>query len=40
MYVNDLPNRLRVAAPRMFADDTNITLSAKAVADLNLGSDF
>ena len=36
MYLNDLPNCLRVAAPRMFADDTSITLSAKAVADLKL----
>ena len=34
MYINDLPNCLRVAAPRMFADDTSITLSAKTVADL------
>ena len=29
MYINDLPNCLRDAAPRMFADDINITLSAK-----------
>ena len=36
MYVNDLPNCLRDAAPRMFADDTNINLSANAVADLKL----
>ena len=36
MYINDLPNCLRVAAPRMFADDTGITLSAKTVADLKL----
>ena len=36
MYINDLPNCLRVAAPRMFADDTSITLSAKTVADLKL----
>ena len=35
MYINDLPNCLRDAAPRMFADDTNIT-SAKTVADLKL----
>ena len=35
-YINDLPNCLRVAAPRMFADDTSITLSAKTVADLKL----
>ena len=36
MYINDLPNCLRVAALRMFADDTNVTLSAKTVADLKL----
>ena len=36
MYINDLPNCLRVAAPRMFADDTSITLSAKTVANLKL----
>ena len=36
MYIKDLPNCLRDAAPRMFADDTNITLSAKTVADLKL----
>ena len=36
MYINDLPNCLRDAAPRMFVDDTNITLSAKTVADLKL----
>ena len=36
MYINDLPNFLRIAAPRMFADDTSITLSAKTVADLKL----
>ena len=24
MYINDLPNCLRDAAPRMFADDTNL----------------
>ena len=36
MYINDLPNCLRDAAPRMFAGDNNITLSAKTVADLKL----
>ena len=36
MYFYDLSNCLRDAAPRMFADDTNITLSAKTVADLKL----
>ena len=36
MYMNGLPNCLRDAAPIMFADDTNITLSAKLVAGLKL----
>ena len=36
MYINDLPSCLRDATPRMFADDTNIILSAKNVADLKL----
>ena len=36
LYVNVLPNCLRDAAPRMFADDINITLSAKTVADHKL----
>ena len=31
MYFNDLPNCLREASPRMFADDTNITLTAKTL---------
>ena len=34
IYIDDLPNRLRAAAPRMFADDTNITLSAKTLTEL------
>ena len=34
IYINDLPNCLRAAAPRMFADDTNITLSAKMLTEL------
>ena len=29
IYINDLPNSLQGAVPRMFADDTNLTLSAK-----------
>ena len=29
IYINDLPNSLWGAVPRMFADDTNLTLSAK-----------
>ena len=34
IYINDLPNCLLAAAPRMFADDTNITLSAQTLTDL------
>jgi len=33
-YINDLPNCLRAAAPRIFADGTNITLSAKTLTEL------
>ena len=25
IYINDLPNCLKIATPRMFADDTNLT---------------
>ena len=34
IYINDLPNCLLTAAPRMFADDTNITQSAKTLTNL------
>ena len=34
IYINDLPNCLQATAPRMFADDTNITLSAKTLTEL------
>ena len=36
MYINDLPNCLREASPRMFADDTNITPTAKTLTELKL----
>ena len=36
IYSNDLPNSLRGAVPRMFADDTNLTLSAKTLTELKL----
>ena len=36
MYINDLPNFLREVSLRMFADDTNITLTAKALTELKL----
>ena len=34
VYINDLPNYLSLASPRMFADDTNITFAASTMADL------
>ena len=37
-YINDLPNCLREASPRMFANDTNITLTAKTLTELKLAS--
>ena len=36
IYINDLPNSLRDAVPRMFPDDTNLTLSAKTLTELKL----
>ena len=36
IYINDLPNSLRGAIPRMFADDTNLMLSAKTLTELKL----
>ena len=35
-YINDLPNSLRGAVPRMFADDTNLSLPAKTLTELKL----
>ena len=36
MYINDLPNCLQNASSRMFADDTNISLTAKTLTELKL----
>ena len=36
IYINDLPNCLETATPRMFADDTSITIAAKSVPELQL----
>ena len=36
IYINDLPNSLWGTVPRMFADDTNLTLSAKKLKELKL----
>ena len=38
IYINDLPNSLQNAVPRMFADDINRTLSAKTLTELALAS--
>ena len=34
IYINDLPNCLNRASPRMFADDTNISIAANSVMEL------
>ena len=34
IYINDLPNCLNVGSPRMYADDTNVTISAATIPDL------
>jgi hypothetical protein len=34
IYINDLPNCLAKASPRMFADDTNISIAANSVTEL------
>ena len=36
IHINDLPNSLRGTVPRMFADDTNLTLSAKTLTERKL----
>ena len=36
IYINDLPNSLRGSVSRTFADDTNLTLSAKTLRELKL----
>ena len=37
VYINDLPNFLRLISPKMFADDTNITFAASTLTDLEKG---
>ena len=34
IYINDLPNSLQSSTPRMYADDTNITVSGKSLKDV------
>ena len=34
IYINDLPNCLSVASPKLFADDTNITVAADSLTEL------
>ena len=36
IYINDLPNYLETATPRMFADHTIITIAAKSIPELQL----
>ena len=33
MYINDLPNCLSKAVPRMYADDTNISIAAGRLSE-------
>ena len=33
IYINDLPNCLQHSTARMFADDTNITVSGKSIKE-------
>ena len=37
IYINDLPNCLNRASPRMFADDANISIAANSVMELEMG---
>ena len=37
VFINDLPNCLRLTSPRMFGDDTNITFAASTLTDLENG---
>ena len=34
IYINDLPNSLKTSSPRMYADDTNITLPGNCIRDI------
>ena len=34
IYINDLPNCLHHASPRMFADDTNVSFAADSLEEL------
>ena len=34
IYINDLPNCLSVVSPKMFADDTNITVAAVSLTEV------
>ena len=37
VYINDLPNCLRLTSPRMFGDDTKISFAASTLTDLENG---
>ena len=34
IYINELPNCLSTASPRMFADDTNVSLASSTLFEL------
>ncbi len=42
IYINDLPNCLQHSTARMFADDTNITVSGKSIdeAEVAINADL
>ena len=37
VYIDDLPNCLRHTTPRMFADDTSLTVKGKIIDEIELG---
>jgi hypothetical protein len=42
IYINDLPECLNHATPRLFADDTNLTVAGERIQEieLNMNSDL
>jgi hypothetical protein len=36
LYINDLPECLHEAAPRLFADDTNLTVAGESIEEVEL----
>ena len=37
IYINDLPNRLKITTPRMFADDKNLTAVGETLGEAESG---